>query len=56
MFVLDERSYSTDSLCDQSLCAAQGPALLAFNDGSLTKKDWEALTTIHSSSKKAEEA
>jgi hypothetical protein len=40
---------------DPSLKEAQGPALIAYNDGVLRPEDWKALRTIHSSSKKTDE-
>jgi len=40
---------------DPALKEAQGPALIAYNDGVLRPDDWTALRTIHSSSKHADE-
>ena len=53
--MLDERQHPIESLCDPSLRDSQGPAVLAYNDGVLSERDWEALRKIHSSSKKTDE-
>ncbi|KAF9522956.1 hypothetical protein CPB83DRAFT_911009 [Crepidotus variabilis] len=55
IFILDERVYPSQTVCDPILNEAQGPALLAVNDGLLTLSDWESLRKIHSSSKKSDE-
>lgn len=51
VFILDERSYPTDSVVDPALKETQGPALIAVNDGLLRDVDWTALRKINSSSK-----
>ncbi len=55
-FVLDRRSHSRDKLYHPGLAETQGPALLAFNDGVLRKEDWEALSSMHDSSKANDES
>jgi hypothetical protein len=56
IFVLDHRSHSRDKLYHPGLAETQGPALLAFNDGVLQMKDWEALSSMHDSSKANDES
>ncbi|KZV98960.1 hypothetical protein EXIGLDRAFT_762968 [Exidia glandulosa HHB12029] len=51
-FILDERTYNAESLLVPELRCSQGPALLAVNDSVFRPQDWEAIRTIHSSSKK----
>ena len=55
VFIIDEQTYRSESILDPSLKEAQGPALIAYNDGVLRPEDWKALRTIHSSSKKTDE-
>jgi hypothetical protein len=55
VFILDEQIHPSESILDPSLKEAQGPALIAYNDGVLRPEDWKALRTIHSSSKKTDE-
>ncbi|KXN83781.1 Sacsin [Leucoagaricus sp. SymC.cos] len=50
-FVLDRRQHPSDLIHHSHLASTQGPALLAFNDGVLQEKDWNALRNIHRSSK-----
>lgn len=52
IFVLDSRQHGTRTLYDPKLAETQGPALLAFNDALFSDEDWEALQSIHRSSKK----
>ncbi|KAJ7058193.1 hypothetical protein C8F01DRAFT_1149905 [Mycena amicta] len=51
VFVLDNRTHGTDSLLHAKLAEAQGPALLAYNDALFSEHDWDALQSIHRSSK-----
>ena len=51
IFILDERSYGTDTLVDSGLADTQGPSLISYNDTVFSEKDWEAIRTIHGSSK-----
>ena len=55
VFILDEQTHPSESILDPSLKEAQGPALIAYNDGVLLPEDWKALRTIHSSSKNMDE-
>jgi len=55
VFILDERTHPGKSIVDPDLRGSQGPALIAINDGLLSERDWEALKSINSSSKKADE-
>ncbi|KIM49917.1 hypothetical protein M413DRAFT_439046 [Hebeloma cylindrosporum] len=55
VFILDEQTHAAETILDPSLKEAQGPALIAYNDGVLRPDDWKALCTIHSSSKKTDE-
>ncbi|KAG8947689.1 hypothetical protein FRC04_010533 [Tulasnella sp. 424] len=50
-FILDTRSFGTNSLVDRELAICQGPAIIATNDGYFKDKDWKAITTILDSSK-----
>jgi sacsin len=43
-FILDERSYSTETLANPSLARFQGPALLAYNDEIFKSTDWDSIT------------
>ncbi|KAF7361321.1 BTB domain-containing protein [Mycena sanguinolenta] len=52
VFVLDARSHGTETLIDPKLAATQGPSLLAYNDSLFSDSDWDALQSIHRSSKK----
>lgn len=54
MFVLDRRNHPKRTLFDAKLSDTQGPALLAFNDALFSEEDWEALQSIHRSSKKTD--
>ncbi|KAK0187120.1 hypothetical protein F5146DRAFT_1063566 [Armillaria mellea] len=54
IFVLDSRKHSTHNLFSDKLAGTQGPSLLAYNDALFTQEDWEALQTIHRSSKKTD--
>ncbi|KAK0502391.1 histidine kinase-like ATPase, partial [Armillaria luteobubalina] len=54
IFVLDSRKHSTRTLYHDKLAGTQGPSLLAYNDALFTQEDWEALQTIHRSSKKTD--
>jgi len=51
VFVLDHRTHPLDGLNHESLQAAQGPALLAFNDALFNEQDWQALQSAFESSK-----
>ncbi|KAF8131271.1 hypothetical protein K438DRAFT_1739837, partial [Mycena galopus ATCC 62051] len=52
VFVLDARSHGTGTLVDPKLATTQGPSLLAYNDSLFSDADWDALQSIHRSSKK----
>ncbi|KAJ6510488.1 hypothetical protein C8R45DRAFT_1088650 [Mycena sanguinolenta] len=52
VFVLDARSHGTETLIDPKLATTQGPSLLAYNDSLFLDSDWDALQSIHRSSKK----
>ncbi|KAJ7629420.1 hypothetical protein DFH06DRAFT_1338309 [Mycena polygramma] len=54
VFVLDARSHGTQTLVDAKLASTQGPSLLAYNDAQFSDDDWEALQSIHRSSKKTD--
>ncbi|KAJ6531640.1 hypothetical protein DFH09DRAFT_1044441 [Mycena vulgaris] len=54
-FILDMRTHPSDSVVDQDLIGCQGPALLAVNDTLFSESDWQAIRTLHSSSKTADE-
>ncbi|CAJ1079215.1 sacsin isoform X2 [Xyrichtys novacula] len=43
VFIHDERSYGTDSLCTEGLGEYQGPALYAYNDAAFSDDDWEGI-------------
>lgn len=51
VFILDWRHHGTKDLYHPYLANTQGPALLAFNDALIQENDWEALKSIHQSSK-----
>ncbi|KAF9035263.1 hypothetical protein BJ165DRAFT_1511055 [Panaeolus papilionaceus] len=51
IFVLDRRRHDTEGLYHENLAAAQGPALLAFNDAYFEEEDWLALQNSYESSK-----
>lgn len=55
-FILDTRTFGSNSLVDPVLSVCQGPAILATNDGYFKPKDWLAIKTILDSSKKQDEA
>ncbi|KAK7018615.1 BTB domain-containing protein [Favolaschia claudopus] len=52
VFVLDARSHGTGKLLHPKLESTQGPSLLAYNDAVFSDADWDALQSIHRSSKK----
>ncbi|KAK7036693.1 hypothetical protein VNI00_011358 [Paramarasmius palmivorus] len=52
IFLLDRRQHPNEKIYHPSLAGTQGPALLAYNDKELSESDWNALQTVHSSSKK----
>ncbi|KAJ6589057.1 hypothetical protein B0H19DRAFT_1367527 [Mycena capillaripes] len=54
VFVLDARTHGTRTLVDVKLAATQGPSLLAYNDALFSDNDWDALQSIHRSSKKTD--
>ncbi|KAJ7736786.1 hypothetical protein DFH07DRAFT_842830 [Mycena maculata] len=54
IFVLDSRTHGTGSLVDPLLAKTQGPSLLAYNDALFSDEDWDALQSIHRSSKKTD--
>ncbi|KAJ7034674.1 hypothetical protein C8F04DRAFT_1100594 [Mycena alexandri] len=54
VFVLDTRSHGTRTLVDPKLASTQGPSLLAYNDALFSENDWDALQSIHRSSKKTD--
>ncbi|KAJ7131720.1 hypothetical protein C8R43DRAFT_1133662 [Mycena crocata] len=54
VFVLDARTHETARLVDPKLAATQGPSLLAYNDALFSDEDWDALQSIHRSSKKTD--
>lgn len=54
IFVLDSRNHATTSLFHPNLADTQGPALLAYNDALFSQDDWDALQSIHRSSKKTD--
>ncbi|KAL0062525.1 hypothetical protein AAF712_010564 [Marasmius tenuissimus] len=53
VFVLDSRTHPSDNLKPR-LQESQGPSLLAYNDSHFSEEDWEALQTVHSSSKRTD--
>ncbi|KAJ7641407.1 hypothetical protein FB45DRAFT_900138 [Roridomyces roridus] len=54
IFVLDAQSHGTSSLVDAKLGTTQGPSLLAYNNALFSDEDWDALQSIHRSSKKTD--
>ncbi|KAF7320872.1 BTB domain-containing protein [Mycena chlorophos] len=54
VFVLDTRNHGTSTLLHGKLSDTQGPALLAYNDALFSEEDWDALQSIHRSSKKTD--
>ncbi|KAF7297128.1 BTB domain-containing protein [Mycena indigotica] len=54
IFVLDTRNHGTTTLVHDKLGDTQGPALLVFNDAFFSESDWDALQSIHRSSKKTD--
>jgi hypothetical protein len=54
VFLLDRRTHNAVNLVDPKLSAAQGPSLLAYNDALFSEEDWDALQSIHRSSKKTD--
>ncbi|KAF7363912.1 hypothetical protein MSAN_01049300 [Mycena sanguinolenta] len=54
-FILDLRTHPSSSLVDKDLVECQGPALLAINDTLFSDSDWKAISTLHGSSKTADE-
>ncbi|KAG8963295.1 hypothetical protein FRC03_003175 [Tulasnella sp. 419] len=57
IFLLDRRTHGPPSTQydPPELASCQGPALLAINDTIFEQKDWDAISSIHQSSKKADE-
>ncbi|KAJ7461554.1 hypothetical protein FB451DRAFT_1371271 [Mycena latifolia] len=55
IFILDLRTHPSESLLDPDLVHCQGPSLLAVNDSLFTQSDWDAIRTIHNSSKTDDE-
>lgn len=56
IFVLDRRDHPRDLLYQRGLAEMQGPAFLAYNDEVLRKEDWDALKSMHDSSKVNDES
>ncbi|KAJ7673472.1 hypothetical protein B0H17DRAFT_1083119 [Mycena rosella] len=54
VFLLDARTHNAGSLVDPKLATTQGPSLLAYNDALFSEEDWDALQSIHRSSKKTD--
>ncbi|KAJ7217098.1 hypothetical protein GGX14DRAFT_602035, partial [Mycena pura] len=54
-FILDMRNHPQETVVDKDLAKCQGPALLAINDTLFSEEDWKAISTLHSSSKTADE-
>ncbi|KAL0575885.1 hypothetical protein V5O48_006085 [Marasmius crinis-equi] len=54
VFVLDTSTHHSDNINDPRLAETQGPALLAYNEGNFSDDDWEALQSVHSSSKRTD--
>jgi hypothetical protein len=54
ILILDHRTHPTSSLLHPYLECCQGPALLAYNDGTFEEEDWRAIQEISNSSKKAD--
>ncbi|KAF7322366.1 hypothetical protein HMN09_00014500 [Mycena chlorophos] len=55
-FILDLRAHPNQKLVDSDLSGSQSAALLAINDTYFTAEDWEALRSLHSSSKTDDES
>jgi hypothetical protein len=51
IFVLDRRTHKLDGVEHHDL---NGPSLLAFNDAMVKDEDWDALQTLHQSSKSSD--
>ncbi len=49
--MLDHKSYPSATLVDTSLADYQGPSLLAYNDSTFTKEDFDSLSRIGESRK-----
>ncbi|XP_077170613.1 sacsin-like [Paroedura picta] len=43
ILLYDERDFGTQRLFSEGLASAQGPALLAYNDGLFSEKDWDGI-------------
>ncbi|KAJ6531217.1 hypothetical protein B0H19DRAFT_1384430, partial [Mycena capillaripes] len=54
-FILDLRTHPSESLVDPELVQSQGPSLLAVNNSLFETADWNAIRTIHNSSKTQDE-
>lgn len=54
-FCLDERHHGTESLLAASLQSLQGPALLVHNDSTFSEGDFESISNIGASIKRAQE-
>ncbi|XP_067388869.1 sacsin-like [Emydura macquarii macquarii] len=51
IFLCDERSYGPHSLAAEGLQKAQGPALVAYNDGLFSEADWDGIQSTGDSHK-----
>uniref|UniRef100_A0A8C0IRQ8 Sacsin/Nov domain-containing protein n=1 Tax=Chelonoidis abingdonii TaxID=106734 RepID=A0A8C0IRQ8_CHEAB len=51
IFLCDERCYGTQSLAVEGLQRAQGPALVAYNDGLFSEADWDGIQSTGDSHK-----
>ncbi|TFJ99316.1 leucine-rich repeat-containing protein 16C [Platysternon megacephalum] len=51
IFLCDERRYGTQSLAAEGLQRAQGPALVAYNDGLFSEADWDGIQSTGDSHK-----
>ncbi|KAL0565846.1 hypothetical protein V5O48_016173, partial [Marasmius crinis-equi] len=54
IFVLDASTHRSDNINNPRLTETQGPALLAYNEAKFSDDDWEALQSVHSSSKRTD--
>lgn len=54
-FCLDERHHGTESLLAASLQPLQGPALLVHNDSTFSEGDFESISNIGASIKRAQD-
>ncbi|XP_060112712.1 sacsin-like [Heteronotia binoei] len=45
ILLYDERNFGTQRLFSEGLASAQGPALLAYNDGLFSEADWDGIQT-----------